>query len=194
MSANVALILAAGYSRRYGSDKRFSGETLPLILQCLTSVLRHYSSVYVVHRFDDDDIISLLARYDVTLISAPNDDIGLGVSIATGSKYISEHHYKITKQAIKTISIFLADMPFISDDSISKILKQADHNEIIRPIYNQQPGHPVCFGASFITALTKLTGDNGAVAIIKANHCKIKHIEVVDSGIIEDIDTPSNWP
>ena len=194
MSENVALILAAGFSRRYGSDKRFSGEQSPLILQCLTTVLRHYTSVYLVHRFDDDKLTALLESYDVTLIAAPNNEIGLGVSIATGSNYIAENNYKINKQSIKSISVFLADMPFINNDTISKIIKQADHQVIIRPTYKQQPGHPVCFGSTFITALIELNGDNGAASIIKANNDKIKYCEVPDRGILDDIDIPSNWP
>ncbi|MEW6996419.1 NTP transferase domain-containing protein [Colwelliaceae bacterium BS250] len=198
MSENVALVLAAGFSHRYGSDKRFSGKDSPLILQTLTKVLCHFDTVYLVHRFDDDDLINLLAGYNVTLIAAPDNEIGLGISIAAGSKHIAnindKTNDKTAKHPINSITIFLADMPFIGDDTIAKILKQADPDTIIRPLYNNKPGHPVCFGSSFIAALVELTGDNGAAAIIKANSNNIKYVEVSDIGIINDIDIPSNWP
>ncbi|KGJ88756.1 nucleotidyltransferase family protein [Thalassotalea sp. ND16A] len=189
MSNHVALVLAAGFSKRYGSDKRLSGKNKPMILQCLDKICAHYKHVFVIHRHQDDALIDLINANQATLIPAPLENIGIGTSIATGVRKIEQ-----SIATIDSISIFLADMPFIQFESISAVIKQANPNSIVRPVFNHQSGHPVCFGKFFFPALKALSGDNGAMSIIKNNRPAFVEIEVSDEGVIADIDLTEHWP
>ncbi|OUS32156.1 hypothetical protein A9Q98_01730 [Thalassotalea sp. 42_200_T64] len=193
MSNHVALVLAAGFSKRYGSDKRFSGADQPMILQCLDTICAHYEHVFVVHRHQDSDLIDLIQSMhkhkQITLIPAPENNIGIGTSIATGVRKIEQ-----SMTTIGSISIFLADMPFIEFESINAVIKRANKNCIVRPVFNHQAGHPVCFGKSFLSSLKSLSGDNGAMSIIKNNRPALIEIEVNDEGVIADIDLSEHWP
>lgn len=54
MKSDVAVVLAAGYSTRYGSDKRLSGKEVPLVVQSVTTICEHYCDVILVHRHDEN--------------------------------------------------------------------------------------------------------------------------------------------
>lgn len=189
MNTHVALVLAAGFSTRYGSDKRLSGQTSPLLIQSLTQLLPVYDRTIVVLRHEDEHISKLVQHLNVTIVNAPRQNIGMGVSIAYGCQTIA----KLFTNKLASVSIFLADMPYISTNTMTKILQASKSNNIVRPQVNSTLGHPVCFGSEFIFDLSNLTGDKGAVQLINQHARALNIIRVEDTGIIRDIDTEHDW-
>lgn len=190
MNNHIALVLAAGFSIRYGSDKRLAGEYKPLLLQTLDLVLQSFKTVYLVHRHQDDNLLAEITNKQINLIPAPRASIGLGTSLATGIKAILNAQ---SSKEINSVSIFLADMPYISSDTIKMLLDESTSDNIVRPTFQNQAGHPVCFGTDFLAKLSTLSGDLGAAKIIKENTARLHLITVTDSGIVTDIDTPEDW-
>ncbi len=194
MNNNIALILAAGFSERYGSDKRIAGSTKPLIVQTLETICGCYDVVYLVHRYEDAKILSLLAPLlipsRVQYVKAAKTNIGLGTSLASGVKQIISEHGVAN---INSVAIFLADMPYITEPTINTLKSQAKTQQILRPSYHGKLGHPVIFGQDFIQSLTLLTADNGASGVIKENLQSLLKIPVKDPGILKDIDFPADW-
>ncbi|NQY21701.1 MAG: nucleotidyltransferase family protein [Campylobacteraceae bacterium] len=187
MKKNIcALVLAAGFSKRYGSDKRFSGEEA-LILKTLKNIIKTFDSIYLVHRNSDEKLLNLLKDLPLKLIKAPVEDICLGTSISVGIEYI-----KNTQIKYDACAIFLADMPFIKEETINKIKSLQKNNEIIRPSFNEKAGHPVVFSNSFFKELILIKKHEGANVIIKNNLKSLALIEVADSGVLEDIDYPES--
>ncbi|MBB1312045.1 NTP transferase domain-containing protein [Aliivibrio sp. SR45-2] len=184
---HIGLLLAAGWSTRFNGDKRLAGAT-PLLMQTYAVMKEHFDLVVVVHRHHDEMIKSLFIDQKAELVAAPNDDISLGTSISVGSQYVN-HKYC---DSYLSISVCLADMPNIKDDSYRSILSMAQKNKIVRPNINGCFGHPVCFGSSYLNALCLLTGEKGASSVIKKNRANLMTVEVDDIGILFDIDTPED--
>jgi molybdenum cofactor cytidylyltransferase len=177
---HAALIPAAGYSVRFGADKRkqliHNGT---LLTQTVNKAIDAYEEVLIVIRYDDDEIRKELEQYDARVIAAPSCPVGLGKSIATGISALSHCH---------TISICLADMPFISLGIHEELLKKSSPQSIVRPFYRNKPGHPVIFGSDFFMELECLSGDQGALPVIKKNLASLISVEVNDRAVITDID------
>jgi molybdenum cofactor cytidylyltransferase len=184
------IILAAGKSQRFGSDKLlhilpYNGVDKPLILHSLKPWLEVFEHINIVVRADNHPLTQTLEDCEfasrLTLITATNPAKGMSASLVSGI----DHN--------KTASgwlIGLSDMPFIQSSVIVKSLEALNTGaEITLPTYNGKRGHPVGFSSRFRTQLLALSGDRGAKEIIASTPDKITFIDSPDDGIQQDIDT-----
>ena len=185
-----AIILAAGRSKRFGDDKRRA--ELPggkmVIEQTIQNTLLAFDEVIVTLRADDKSFASELKRRvasdKLTFYLAPDSARGMGHSLANAITQIT--HWT-------GVFICLADMPFTSPTTLLK-LKSAMKNEgtIVTPFYENERGQPSGFGRKYFSVMSQLSGDQGARAILQANNESIVRVDVTDSGVITDIDRPSD--
>ena len=183
------ILLAAGQSQRFGSDKLLhplfhDEQTKPLILHTLTPWLAAFHRLNVVIRDDNPALFNTLNQCEfasrLNLISAVDPDKGMSASLMTGINANAEANAWL---------IGLADMPFISECVINESLAALEDGAVItQPVFAGLPGHPVGFASQFRTQLLSLDGDKGAKAILKRNAKCIRHIQSPDDGIIRDID------
>lgn len=181
----AGLLLAAGVSQRFGSDKRRAplagGRTLlaaSLALPC--AVL---PEVLVVLR-PGDDPAALAIPPVAHCIPAEQSALGMGHSLASGVQRLIE-----TSQA-EAVAIFLGDMPWLGEASLRLLVSQARVSRIVLPVYKGQRGHPVIFGRDFWPDLLELVGDSGAREVIKAHPDAHYTVELDDPGVVDDVDTP----
>ncbi|WP_169303151.1 nucleotidyltransferase family protein [Thalassotalea mangrovi] len=190
----VAVVLAAGFSKRFGSDKRLhpistqvnnDATRMPMLQVTLERLLPLFRQVLVVHRFKDEDILALLEHYPLHKVAAPETPVGLGVSLATAAKYLIGAENKI-----RQLMVFLGDMPSIRAHTIRQIIVEADAHPmaIIRPRFDGKSGHPVCFPANFLEPLSQLNQDQGAAQLIKTSGNRVHFVDVEDPGVLFDID------
>lgn len=183
------VLLAAGQSRRFGSDKllhvlSYQGEAKPLIMHTLKPWLEVFSQVNVVIRADNIALLDLLNQSSLssrlTLITAEEAHKGMAASLVTGIE---------ANQQADGWLIGLADMPFI-DSTVIRASRQALEAgaEITRPEFDGHPGHPVGFAARFYPELVKLNGDKGARELIAASAESVITIPSQNHGIHKDID------
>jgi molybdenum cofactor cytidylyltransferase len=63
-------------------------------------------------------------------------------------------------------------------------------HSIVRPSFQQQPGHPVGFTAILRKQLCTLRGDNGARELLRS-HGQVYLLHLDKPSIVQDIDLPS---
>lgn len=184
----AALILAAGYSRRFGGDKRQqrldNGKTLleaSLALPCTK-----LDEVWLVLRPGEPRPASLPVT--VRVVQAPGTPLGLAHSIAAGVCQIAQ------ASSAEAVAIFLADMPFITADTLDALLATSDAEHLCVPTFQRRPGHPVVFGRCFWPELCHLAGDSGAREVLQRHPDAVRKVPVDDPGILLDIDRPADLP
>ncbi len=185
-----ALILAAGFSRRFGeADKRLAeldGRVLADVTVDLYSSL--FDACRVVVRPEDDVLAERLARFQVETVVAAEARQGMGHTLAAG----------VTGISWQWTFVALLDMPFIKAATLSKLIDTARAEEtatVIRPRFRerpQAPAHPIGFHATLLGELARLSGDQGARDVVQAHKADTRVVEFDDPGLIRDIDTPAD--
>jgi molybdenum cofactor cytidylyltransferase len=184
------IILAAGQSTRFGSDKLLHpiahrNSYKPIVIHTLEAWLSVFNKVNVVVRDDNLALLSLLKQSELfnrlTLISASAPETGLSASLMSGIK---------ANQTAPAWLIGLADMPFIQSCVINDSkLALEESASITQAEFNGQRGHPVGFNHFHLSELLQLDGDKGAKRILRSAPEKIVVINSPDDGVVRDIDT-----
>lgn len=188
------LVLAAGQSHRFGSDKLMAKmpDNQPMIAHSLKPLLSFVKNnnldLCVITRPDNKPLIHYLEYEEITYSLCPDAYLGMGHSIAYG---IRSH------QSWQGWMIALADMPNIDLELLTALLEtiKSNPNDIVRPALivkgKTTPAHPVYFPRRYGYALSKLTGDNGAKSLITQQTLltKIKG-ESIKKNRLMDMDTP----
>ncbi len=182
-----AIILAAGRSRRFGSDKRrhLLAATVALYQSC-------FEAVRIVLRPEDDTLLTALEielRESDEIVHASLAHLGMGHSLAAGVADLEEHDQFVG------LFIGLGDMPYIQPETLhelKKALAAAQAPAIVRPYFDGQAGQPVGFTAEYLPELAAMEGDQGARALISAYKDRVLRFDTTDSGVVEDVDVPED--
>ncbi|MCZ6642297.1 MAG: nucleotidyltransferase family protein [Gammaproteobacteria bacterium] len=178
------IILAAGFARRFGSDKRRyrlpTGETL--LQATYARYLTVFKNVAVVIREEDVALIAELGSPE-TIVSH-KAKLGMGHSLASGVRAKYDWDY---------LFVALGDMPYVSVSTLALLeqtLTSSDTGTIVQPVHEGQPGHPVGFTPEHYTVLARLEGDNGAKSVLANVPGNIVQLPIDDEGVLRDIDQP----
>ena len=186
----AAVVLAAGFSRRFGSDKllhplTLNGKTLPLAAHSLLPWFEIFDKVCVVTRIGaETQKIADSLNEDSRLLwtVCEHAERGMAESLACG--------VRANIDAAGWL-IGLADMPHVKASSITGVrdalLKGAC---LAAPSKNGRLGHPVGFSSRYLDELLVLEGDRGARHILERDD--VSKVETQDEGIFADIDLPSD--
>jgi molybdenum cofactor cytidylyltransferase len=180
----LALVLAAGQGRRFGSDKRRAllADGTPLLVATLLQAQRNFARVFVLLR-DTDDAQHLGVPAGVKVLRCADADLGMGHSLAAGFRALHE-------QPASAVAVLLGDMPWLGAGTLALLIEQAGPQRIVFPVYQGQRGHPVLFGRQFWPQLQQLNGDAGAKALLAAQPQACMAVMVDDPGVLRDVDTP----
>ncbi|MDU9406518.1 nucleotidyltransferase family protein [Pseudomonas sp. zfem001] len=184
----AALMLAAGYSRRFGGDKRRAtlSDGRSLLAASLELPFSMLEEIWLVLR-PDESIAELGLPVSIKLVQHPLTAEGMGHSLAAGAECL------LAESNADVVAIFLADMPSIHRDSLETLIAHSSANNIVLPSYQGKRGHPVLFGRDFWPQLAALSGDAGAKPVLQQNPDAVRIVELDDPGVLQDVDTQEDW-
>lgn len=183
----AALVLAAGYSRRYGSDKRTAlvGGGTTLLNASLRPYIACFDEVWLVLRPDDPPSEMGLTS-DVRVVQDSSTMHGMGHSISVGVRELIQH------SEASSVAIGLGDMPYVKQCTLVSLAAHAKPSRIVVPRHTNRRGHPVIFGRNFWTYLYGLNGDRGAKIVMDSFPASVDLLDVDDLGVLLDVDTAAD--
>jgi molybdenum cofactor cytidylyltransferase len=192
----AAVVLAAGASHRFGSDKllhpvTLRGVTLPLAAHSLLPWLETFGRVTVVVRPGADTFCSAIETAlgaskpgTIRWIGCVDAAQGMAASLVSG--------VRANLDAAGWL-IGLADMPAVPVAAIAcvrdALLAGAG---LAAPSRDGRRGHPAGFAAHYRDELLALHGDIGAKRLLERDKSKVVEIKIDDAGILTDIDIPDD--
>ncbi len=184
----VAVLLAAGESKRMGSPKplvRFGGRSL-LELALATLLASTVDQIVVVLGHEAARIRAEVAMDRVQVVESPAYAEGLSSSIRTG--------FHAADPGAGAYLFALADQPFVSPETVNAILRhweKADASLVV-PTFRGRRGNPVLVDHRLVREIESISGDVGFRALFRTRASEIRYVPVDDPGILFDVDTPSN--
>jgi molybdenum cofactor cytidylyltransferase len=177
-----AIILAAGHSRRMGSNKLLAlYQGKPLVAHVADAVAAAGLPAIVVLGHAEQEMRAALANREVRFVVAEDHAQGMGHSIAAG--------IRAAPSDWQAAIICLGDMPLVPAALLRRLAEAADPAAILIPTFDGRRGNPVLWGRNHFSALKKLHGDQGARALI-ASQRSAAYIAWTDDSILRDFDTP----
>ena len=180
---NTLLLLAAGQSKRFTSDKLLSELFGVPLLEHSAKLYRHRYNVerYAVVANTQNERIHLLkeTNWQIILNSAPEN--GMSHSIKLGI----EHAKKVNSPILL---IALADMPLVREDHLDQLCNLIDNGaKVAISKSNSKLSPPVALHRDTWHQLQHLSGDSGAKQIIEGME-GVRTLET-DNQVLQDVDT-----
>ncbi|MFO1143461.1 MAG: nucleotidyltransferase family protein [Amaricoccus sp.] len=186
----AAIVLAAGAGRRMrGSDKLLEPVAGRPVLRAVAeaALASRAAEVVVVLPRGATARRAALGGLPVCLVEAADPAEGMAASLRVGLAAVEAR--------ADAIVVLLADMPEVDAAAIDRVIAAFDPAagaEICRADSEAGvPGHPVLFGSRHFPALSALTGDRGARALLR--DLAVVEVATPGQGAIVDLDTPEAW-
>lgn len=187
-----ALVLAAGLSRRFGSENKLllpMGEHTMIEKVILALKAAGVAPITVVTGYQSKEISAVLEDLDqIRLVHNPDFVLGMSTSIRRG---ISECSH------LDACLICLGDMPYLTGMQLKMLVdnfpETGSADRILIPTFRGRRGHPVVFGRNFFGDLRSLAiSDQGARQIIEENQDRVMEVDLGTENIFLDIDVKTS--
>ncbi len=184
-----AIVLAAGESRRMGSQKLllpFGGKTL--IAHVVDELLHsNIGAVYVVVGHEGSRIADELSLRRVTIVTNPDYKLGMLSSVRCG--------LQVLPQWCEKVLVALGDQPAITSELVSHMVQSfsTTHKGILVPVYRGKRGHPVILSMQYRDEIMSSFDDTGLRGLLHAHADDIFELNVSSPAVLSDIDSPEDY-
>ena len=183
------LVLAAGTSSRLGRPKQLLalGETTLLRAVVDTTLASDLDEVVVVLGHASDEIAATLPP-DPRLRIVRNHRFGEGQSTSLRAGLLA------MAQGTDAAVVLLGDQPGVTPAAISVVIGEFHRTRapVVQASYGNRPGHPTLLAAEVWPEAMRVTGDEGARAVIDAHRAERRLIEVGGDPPL-DVDTEADY-
>jgi len=189
MVNNWAIILAAGSSKRMGTQKLllpYKGSTM--IESVVNNVLASKADrVMVVLGADREKVIRALEGRPVDFCHNAEHRQGMLSSVLCGFRALPED--------ANAALVFLGDQPEIPPHVTNAVIDayNDDIKGIVIPVYNHRRGHPLLVDLKYRREIDKLDLEQGLRSLMHHFPQDVLEVEVDDPGILVDIDTEEDY-
>ena len=198
------IYMAAGNSRRFGSNKLFYELDGKPMYRHLLDHLVEIKDRYNKLKSDSPAIdITVVTRYreildycssipDCHAVLSLDSEKGISHTIKAGIMAVQEQK----KTSMQDYYMFaVADQPYLKSQSviklIDKVLENKGNKRLVFSLHcGDAVGNPCVFHSSLITQLLSLEGDKGGRSVAKKYDCV--YVDIADERELMDIDTLSN--
>ncbi len=150
---NVAIILAAGESRRMGQPKQllpFPGQTM---LECVIDAFQspRVDEIRVVLGYKADEIGAKIAHTPCQIVNNERYQQGMFTSMQAGLRDLPKK--------TKMVMIAVCDQPRLKRETVETLIEtfEKERHKILIPSYNGRQGHPRCCGRNTRRRLCRWT-------------------------------------
>ena len=181
------ILLAAGFSRRFGSPKALALINGVTVIEQLQNILIHsqVGEIVVVLGDHADDIKSHILNHKKIRV-VYNKDYNLGQTSS----------FKVGLEAISTealgVMLLPVDVPTIKVDTIDFLVDQflLKRPSTLIPTYYNKKGHPPIFNAIIKKALLDMDNTKGLNSFERQHELDIVLLPVEDAGVLRSFNTP----
>lgn len=185
-----AVILAAGSSSRMGTPKQLLEiEGRPLIVRAVEAALASPAwPVVVVLGAHAEKIRPALARLPVLIAENPAWSEGMAASIRTGIATLGQFSRRLDGALLA-----LCDQPAFSANAIAQLVaaQARSGRGIAAARYSGRNGAPALFLRRHFPALARLTGEEGARALLNGDPTGVVPVDLPELAV--DLDTPEDF-
>ena len=212
------IYMAAGNSRRFGSNKLFyelDGKPMYRhLLERLIEIKDRYNKLKNAESNNPVIDITVVTRYreildycacipDCHAVLSPDSEKGISYTIKAGIMAVQEQkklkkssevtHHTAEKEEYYMFAV--ADQPYLKSQSVIKLIDKVLENKgNMKSVFSLRcgdtVGNPCVFHSSLISQLLSLEGDKGGRSVAKKYDCV--YVDIADERELTDIDTLSN--
>ncbi len=181
-----AIILAAGRSSRFGKPKVLHDFNGKPFLRCICENLQSAGirDIVLVLGYKAQTYLPLLPEQNLfQVVINEYFDYGQFSSLCKGLQAVPK--------TSKGVIMCLIDQPHIKAETYSAILNAGLKNKdkFIIPRFRGRGGHPLFIPAAYFEKILSYSPRHSLRDVLRDYPNNIKHYEVADEGILEDIDT-----
>lgn len=185
MKGVVAIVLAAGESKRMGSPKMlldFGGKTM--IERVIDNVIcPEIENVLVVLGAYSDEIKKRLEKQAVTFCYNEKYKEGMLTSVQCGIRSVPPH--------TEAVLVFQGDQPFIKKGIITELVNAYRQSKkgIVMPVHDGKRGHPLLIDKNYFGVVDTLNSSDGLRSLAALFPEDVLTVETEEPGILRDFDT-----
>jgi molybdenum cofactor cytidylyltransferase len=183
----AALLLAAGQSRRMGSNKLLEEiDGRPMIARTAQRLLSSRARPIVAVLGNQAGAVdAALGKLPVERVHNPAYAEGLSTSLKRGLETLPPD--------IDGVMVCLGDMPLVAGRELDRLIAAFNPLEgraIVVPTRRGKRGNPVLWAKRFFPEMAELAGDVGAKHLIGEHAELVAEVEMDSDSVLVDIDTP----
>jgi len=173
-----------------GTDKALLAYRGRTFLEHILTTLREagLERVTVVLGHHAEEIRSAVDLTGAEVVINPDYRLGQTSSLQAGLKALDQ-------PGLDAVVLCLVDHPAVSADVVKKLVAAYRESaaQVVVPTFQGQRGHPVVIGRQLFPELLALDSSQGANAVIRKYPDERVFVEVLDAGILLNIDDPEAY-